>query len=115
MIKTVTEILDAITSNGRKEILPEPKGVQGVKDDILKAHNSVLMAMVKRIDEINGEVWRTLDEYNEHCILDELQEIDAEVQGGYVSQHAIVLRALCNAHSQLATLSSDLEGCVENQ
>ena len=114
MIKTITEILDAITSNGRKKILPQPKE-RTVKDDILEAHNSVLSAMVRRVDEINGEVWRTLDEYNEHCILDELQEIDAEVQGGYVRQHAIVLKALCNAHSQLATLSSDLEGCIENQ
>jgi len=114
MIKTITEILDAITSNGRKEILPEPKE-RTVKDDILEAHNSVLSAMVRRIDEINGEVWMTLDEYNENCILDELQNIDAESEGGYVHQHAIVLKALCFVHSQLAHLSSDLEGCIENQ
>tara|TARA_Y100001938_G_C8074752_1_gene425306 strand:+ start:413 stop:787 length:375 start_codon:yes stop_codon:yes gene_type:complete len=124
MIKTITEILDAITSNGRKKILPQPKERKNlpfvtVKDDILEAHNGVLRAMVKRIDEINGEVWMTLDEYNENCILDELQNIDAESEeggyGGYVHQHAIVLKALCFVHSQLAHLSSDLEGCIENQ
>ena len=111
MIKTITEILDAITSNGRKKILPQPKE-RTVKDDILEAHNGVLRAMVKRIDEINGEVWLALDEYNDNCIPDELGEI---LDSDYVHQHAIVVKALCLAHSQLATLSSDLEGCIENQ